>query len=183
MSRIFKVILAKLKEYLLKTKTALNLELSDDYINLLMFDKPPKSGLLLIVLFFINADLIQKQFTFLLEVVINKLDGTQITKEIEWFEQFLSKIIPIHDNALRNDFWYWPIKLQLNELKFKHYVLQGEVHRAFKYIEDKGVDFIKQDKRGFFEIPPEDVPNRLNTLIRTGAKCWGVWINRPAHRG
>jgi len=148
----------QLKKYLLKTKTALNPALKDDYINLLMFEKPPKSGLMLIVLFFINEDLIQKQFTFLLEVVINKLDGTQRTKETEWFEQFLSKIIPTHDNVLRNDFWYWPIKFKLSELQFKHFVLQGDLHRAFKYIEDKGVDFIKQDKHGFFEIPPEDVP-------------------------
>ena len=151
----------QLKKYLLKTKTGLNPHLKDDYINLLVFENAPKTclnGLMLIVLFFIKANLIQKQFTFLLEAVIDKLDGTQITKEIEWFEQFSTKIIPIHDNALRNDFWYWPIKFKLSELQFKHYVLQGDIHRAFKYIEDKGVDFIRQDRYPFFEIPPEDVP-------------------------
>ena len=150
----------ELKKYL-KTKTGLNPQLQDDYITLLVFENAPRTcsyGLMFIVLFFIKTNLIQKQFTFLLESVIDKLDGTLKTKEFEWFEQFLSIIIPIHDKPLRNDFWYWPIKFKLNELQFKHYVLQGDVDSAFKYIEDKGVDFIKQDKHGFFEIPPEDVP-------------------------
>lgn len=84
-----------------------------------------------ITIFYGKCKLIQIQFLYVLRSVLREMDKDGREQEFKWFENAIAKYYPAEDNPLGNDFWYWPIKFKLNELKFEQYCRQDRIEKAF----------------------------------------------------
>ena len=121
-----------------------------------------------IIVLYMLSDIIQEQFTSVMEMVIPRFDKQFQDSELRWFEETIVKCLPNESSPLACAFWYWPIKLKLNELYFDFHAKHSQIEAAFRYIETKGIDFtnfaeFREGKEPI--IPPEDYPEpyRINT--------------------
>jgi hypothetical protein len=125
-----------------------------------------------VAVLFVLSQIIQKQFSQLLEAILNLLEPDLQKRELEWFEQAISQYLPFQTNPLRCEFWYWPIKFKLNELFFRFYASQNQIDEAFNYIESKGLDFAafvthgsgKQEER-YPIIPSDEYPEPFKITL------------------
>lgn len=114
-----------------------------------------------IIVLYMLSDIIQEQVTSLMEMIIPQFDRKLQDNELKWFEETILKCLPCESNQLGCAFWYWQIKLKLNELYFDFYAKNDQIEEAFRHIESKGIDFtyfvgIDENKEPL--VPPEEYP-------------------------